>query len=110
MTADLKRLNAFSPALATYRMDEVTQGIIPYDTGIMLRRLDNPDNPDDPSELRRFIRENPTGKILLLERNLRFIPEDLRGRWRLIQRWRYSKHRIYCLYDFDQPGSLFLLK
>ena len=101
MTADLRTMGAFSPTLIGYRLDEVTQAIIPFDTGII------PENITDPAELERYIHETQCGKLLMLERNVSLLPEDVSRRLRLMKRWRYSKHRVYDLYEFcvELPGE-----
>jgi hypothetical protein len=95
MTADLVTLGAASPSLVGYHMDEVTQGIIPFDTGMMPRNL------ADPAELRRHILANPSGKLLTLERHVHEFPDDLRSRLRLVRSWSYGSHRAYALYEIS---------
>ena len=92
MTKGLGKMGVLSPDLAGFRLDEVTRCLIPYDTGIELKDV------TDPEALRRHIRENPSGMIIVLERRVQYMPEDVRSRLRLIRKWSYSKHRAYCLY------------
>jgi hypothetical protein len=60
---------------------------------------------EKPEELFRFVRENQSGRLLILERNLSFVPEDLRGRLRSVRKWSYSGHREYGLYTFGAAAS-----
>jgi len=93
MTADLVELDAFSPALVCYNPDEVTQGILPYDTGII------PEATSDPADLARWLGRTPPPKVLTFERHLDTLPQAIRSRLQLLKSWRYSKRRIYGLYE-----------
>jgi hypothetical protein len=92
MTADLRKIGAFTPALGAFRMDETTRCIVPYDTGVYLK------HQDTPEALRQFVRENPSAKLLMLERNMGYVPEDIGRRLQLIRRWPYNNRRVYGLY------------
>jgi 4-amino-4-deoxy-L-arabinose transferase-like glycosyltransferase len=99
-TADLEEMNAFSPALVSYRADETTLGIIPYDTGRSLRDFDN------LAEINLYLQEHPAGKLLILKkRHDEVLPESLRPRVSLVKRWEFSGHRAYELYELHPPEA-----
>ena len=98
MTADLKAMNAFATPVAGFRSDEITRGLIPFDTGRTLRDF------RDPDDLARFMRENPAGRLLVLERNTEHMTPEVRDRLTLVRKWSYGERRIYCLYEF-KPGA-----
>jgi 4-amino-4-deoxy-L-arabinose transferase-like glycosyltransferase len=100
MTAGLVELNAFATPVAGFRTDETTRGLVPFDTGRTLRDF------RDPEDLARFMRENPSGKLLALERNAKdHLPQELRVRLSLIGKWSYGKRRVYCLYGFTPDAK-----
>lgn len=91
-TADLSRIDAFSPRLLIYRPDEVTMGIVPFDTHHYLKAF------EDSEKLERYLAQYPDSKLLVLERRLKRMSDSLRGRLRLLHSWTFSKHRTYKLY------------
>ncbi|HOX37008.1 MAG TPA: glycosyltransferase family 39 protein [Candidatus Brocadiia bacterium] len=96
MTAGLIRADAVSRPLIGFKLDETTMGAIPYDTGAVAK------NTNDAAELQRLIEDNPGGHLLLIKRNLKYLPEDIVKRLRPVDNWRYSKSRIYCLFAFGK--------
>ena len=99
-TADLKRLDAFSPDLISWKADEVTRAIVPYDTGQYLRCF------DDERQIERYVEEHPDSKLLMLERDVPSLPDSVGDRLRLIRQWFFDTHRVYALYDFGAPRSV----
>lgn len=94
MTADLKTMRAFSTPVAGFRSDEITRGLIPFDTGYALLDF------RDPEALGRFVNQHPTVKLLVLERNTAHLTPELRERLTLVKKWPYGERRVYCLYEF----------
>jgi hypothetical protein len=96
MTDDLRKMGVFAGPLAGYRLDETTRCVIPFDSG---RQLENFSDRGAEDALKRFMRDHPSGKLLVLERNLPRGPvfPDLR----LVGKWTFSNHRVYCLYEFS---------
>jgi hypothetical protein len=99
-TADLVKMDAFSPDLITWRPDEVTRGTVPYDTGHYLKGF------DDEDQLERYVQEHPDSKLLMLERDVPSLPDSVGDRLRLIRQWFFSAHRVYGLYDFGAQKSV----
>ncbi len=93
MTTELKQLNAFSPDLVGFRLDETTRAIVPFDTGFMVKNL------TETEALVAYCREHPGAKVITLGRNKRRPPEDLLSQLRLVKTWHYSESRIYSLYE-----------
>jgi len=99
-TADLKKLDAFSPDLISWKADEVTRAAIPYDTGLYLRCF------DDERQLERYVQEHPDSKLLMLKRDVPSLPDSVGERLRLIRQWYFDSHRVYGLYDFGAQKSV----
>jgi 4-amino-4-deoxy-L-arabinose transferase-like glycosyltransferase len=98
-TADLQRMDAFSPDLITWKADEVTRAAVPYDTGRYLRVF------DDEARIERYVQEHPDSKLLMLERDVPSLPDSVGERLRLIRQWYFSAHRVYGLYQFGMPRN-----
>jgi 4-amino-4-deoxy-L-arabinose transferase-like glycosyltransferase len=99
-TAGLKEMEAFSPDLITWKLDEVTRGIIPYDTGRYLKDF------DDQGQIEHYVHERPDSKLLMLERDVSSLPDSVGDRLRLVRQWFFSTHRVYGLYDFGAQKSV----
>jgi 4-amino-4-deoxy-L-arabinose transferase-like glycosyltransferase len=100
LTADLEKMDAFSPELITWKLDEVTRGIIPFDTNRYLKDF------DDQGRIEHYVQENPDSKLLMLERDVPSLPDSVGDRLRLIGQWSFSAHRVYGLYDFRVQKSV----
>ncbi len=95
LTNDLKAKKVFDAPLAGFRADEVTRGLIPFDTGHTLRDF------RDPAALAAFLAANPRARLLMLERNTTHLTEEVRAKLRPVAKWPYGKRRVYCLYEFE---------
>jgi hypothetical protein len=100
LTADLVKMDAFSPDLITWKPDEVTRGAIPFDTGRYLKGF------DDEGQIERYVQEHPESKLLMLERDVPSLPDSVGDRLRMVRHWVFSAHRVYALYDFGAPRSV----
>jgi 4-amino-4-deoxy-L-arabinose transferase-like glycosyltransferase len=99
-TAGLAGSGALSPDLICYKMDEVTRGLVPFDTGIVPRHIpENDDDKDAKDQLRRAVATGEVTHLLLIERRAKYVPEELRPRLREVQKWPYTKRRCYVLYE-----------
>jgi 4-amino-4-deoxy-L-arabinose transferase-like glycosyltransferase len=99
LTRDLMTMGVCTPELVGYRLDETTEGFIPYDTGVVLRNI------IDPEELNRCILETPRGKLLMFEKLFSRLPEEVSARLQPIRCWRFGDHRAYCLYEFRPAAT-----
>jgi hypothetical protein len=83
--------NAFEPELVGYRLDETTRAIIPYHAGRIIASLDG------RKLLTAHFEAHPDANLLVFERFLHRIPDDLRARLVTVARWEASDRRVYLL-------------
>jgi 4-amino-4-deoxy-L-arabinose transferase-like glycosyltransferase len=104
LSAGLLEQEVLSPDLVCYKLDEVTRGLVPFDTGIVPRHIpENDEDEDAKDQLRRAVAEGEVTHVLLIERRLRLVPKELRPRLKEVRRWPYTKRRTYILYELAAP-------
>jgi len=91
--AELESLDGISRRVVGYKLDEVTVGLLLFNTG---RR---PKLARDGTTLKRWVRNNEVDRLLVKEKRLDEVPDRVRAQLRLIRKWPCAKGRTYLLFD-----------
>ncbi len=92
-TVELEKTGAFERPLVAFKIDETTRAIIPFYTGRFLVHT------PDVEVLREKISKRPDTRILLIKKELRHVPDDMKSRLKLLKKWGYGRGRVYHLYE-----------